>query len=65
MYITFILDSSKQKCRIRTKISSTKSNLKDMVDAYNKINASCVINVEEVQSGVFSCIKENETQQGQ
>ena len=65
MYITFILDSSKQKRRIRTKISSTKSNLKDMIDAYNKINASCVIHVEEVQSDVFSWIKENEPQQGQ
>ncbi len=36
-----------------------------MVDEYNKINRSGVINVDEVQSGIFSWIKESESQQGQ
>ena len=36
-----------------------------MVEAYNKINTSDMINVDEVQSGVFSWIKGNKSQQGQ
>ncbi|XP_028403336.1 uncharacterized protein LOC114526041 [Dendronephthya gigantea] len=58
-----LADSSKQKRRIRTKISSTKNNLKETVDAYNELNPSASINVEEVQSGVFTWITENEFQQ--
>ena len=36
-----------------------------MVDACNRISTSGMINIDDVQSGVFSWVNENESQQGQ
>lgn len=59
-----LLDSSKQRRRLRSKISAVKANLKETVDNYNHINPRLCVNIEDVQSGVFSWMVDVDSQEG-
>lgn len=62
--IYFYIDSSKQRRRLRSKISAVKANLKETVDNYNHINSRLCVNIEDVQSGVFSWMVDIDSQEG-
>lgn len=51
----FFLDGSKQRQKLRSKISSEKEKLKDLVDKYNRLVAERdQVKLDDVENGNFS-----------
>lgn len=54
-----LTDSSKQRSRLRSKLTTTKAELEECIDGFKLLEPSSELNMEDIQQGAFPWLPES------